>query len=332
MDEKNKNTNAAESAKLETKPTTPALPTNESAKSGKEVIKATEAEKPAVAQKTETALIKKADGEPAAEKKEAPKEAAKTEAPAKKETPAAEKKASDSILAAAATEAETGSRRPLIAFIAGMVTALIIWQLYTVITNNEPGPGEYPNPIATVGGVAIDQALFEQNVEQTLVGGVAQGLDIEDPEIRRTLENQALEVLINTRLLVNAAAAAGYNATDEEIAERIELLESQFGGAEGLDAELTSLGLDRENLQNDVSEQLNVDALLANDVLPETIDVSQEEIAEVYDGLVAAGQEMPPLETVRDAIVAQIEQQKQQDIIEAYLDELRAESDIEINL
>ena len=236
----------------------------------------------------------------------------------------------------AATEAtKTSSARfPLLPFIAGVLTALLAWQLYSVITNEqvELSDSGYPEPVALVNGTAVDQQLFEQNVTETLAAAEAQGLDIADETVRTEVESQALEVIINTRLLVAAATKAGYQVTDEEIATRIGELEEQFGGAQALDAELEQLGLDREELATDVREQLSVDALLEEEVLTQPITVTDEEVAEVYESLQTAGQEMPPLASVKDAIVAQIEQQKQQGLIENYLEELRAAADIEINL
>jgi peptidyl-prolyl cis-trans isomerase SurA len=231
------------------------------------------------------------------------------------------------------TQESEGSMKPLIAFIAGIITSLLLWQAYTVVTTERPrAAGEYPNPVATVNGEPISQALFEQNVEQNLVGGTARGLDIENPEVRRELETQTADILINTRLLVAAAANAGFTASDEQVSDQITRLEDQYGGAEGLDAELATLGLDRDNLLQDVSEQISVDAFLTAEVIPESITVTEEEINEVYNGLIAAGQDMPELEAVRDAIEVQIQQTKQQNLVEEYLDTLRAEADIEINL
>lgn len=231
------------------------------------------------------------------------------------------------------TPTDSVGRMPILAFIAGVATALIAWQLYSAVTIDKPrAQGDYPNPVATVDGEAVDQELFEDNINNLLAGLAAQGVDTSDESIRAQYEADALEVIVNTRLLVNAAEAAGYAPTDEEIDERITMLEAQFGSAEALDAELTTLGLTRDDLRVDVIEQLSVDALLTTEVIPEEIEVTDAEVQELYDGIPDNGQGVPELETIREAIVAQIQQQKQQAYIEEYLEELRAEADIEINL
>jgi len=225
------------------------------------------------------------------------------------------------------------SRFPILPFIAGILTTVLVWQLYSVVTSTTSlSDAGYPNPIATINGEAVDQALFEQNVSETLSEAAARGLNTSDEAVRNELETQSLDIIINTRLLVAAAEEAGYEASDEEVAEKIAELENQFGGAEALDEQLTLLNLDRDRLAADIREQIIVDKLLENDVLSETVDVTEAEITEVYNELQAAGQELPPLESVRDAIVAQIQQRKQQSSVEAYLETLRAKADIEINL
>lgn len=267
----------------------------------------------------------------------APSDAKKPEATASKPSASDDDKKDTTAAASvgsAATASETGrNRKPLLAFIAGVLTAIVAWQLYSVITATQvDNSGQYPDPVAIVNGEPVDQELFEQNIEQTLTGAEAQGVNVTDEKVRSEFENQVLETIINTRLLVNAAAEAGYAPTEEEITERITELESQFESGGGLDAELEALGLSRADLNTDVTEQLSVDALLRNEVIPEEIAVSDEEVQEVYDGLIEAGQEMPPLEEVRQGIIAQVQQQKQQDLIQAYLDELRAAAEVEVNL
>jgi len=227
-----------------------------------------------------------------------------------------------------------GSNRPLLAFIAGIIVAVLGWYAYTNLT--APAAGEtttdYADPIAVVNGAPVNQDLFVQNLNETLTSLEAQGLDIEDQSIRESYEVQVLDTLINTRLLVAAAEEAGYAPTEEEIQTRISELEAQFGDAEALDSQLSELGLDRDSLYTDVAEQLSVDTLLAEDVLGDNLTVTDAELQEAYDVLIEAGRELPELDTIRDALTAQIEQQKQQQLIGTYLDELRDAAEIEINL
>jgi hypothetical protein len=227
-----------------------------------------------------------------------------------------------------------GSNRPLLAFIAGIIVAVAGWYAYSAITNpTDVAPNrDYANPIATVNGEPVDQELFYQNLDQTLATLEAQGLDINDPAVRESYEIQVLDTIVNTQLLVSTAESAGYEPTDEEIQERIAQLETQFGDAAGLDDQLNQLGLDRDSLYEDVREQLSVDALLQAEALGDNLTVTDQELEDAYNALLEAGRELPELDTIRDALTAQIEQQKQQQLVGTYIDNLRAEAEIETNL
>jgi hypothetical protein len=234
----------------------------------------------------------------------------------------------------AADSVTKGSNRPLLAFIAGIIVAVGGWYLYGVLTTPaEPDPNrDYADPIATVNGDAVDQDLFYRNLDQTFASLEAQGLDTTDPSIRESYEIQVLDTIVNTKLLIAAAAEAGYEPTDEEIQARITDLEAQFGDAAGLDVQLENLGLNRDSLYEDVREQLSVDALLEGEVLGDNLTVTDQELEDAYNALLEAGRELPELDAIRDALAAQIEQQKQQQLIGNYIDSLRAEAEIETNL
>lgn len=234
----------------------------------------------------------------------------------------------------ASDNVQEGSNRPLLAFIAGIIVAVGGWYLYGALTTPaEPDPNrDYADPIATVNGEAVDQDLFYQNLDQTFASLEAQGLDTTDPSIRESYEIQVLDTIVNTKLLITAATEAGYVPSDEEIQARIAELETQFGDAAGLDTQLADLGLDRDALYEDVREQLSVDTFLAEEVLGDNLTVTDQELEDAYNALLEAGRELPELDAIRDALTAQIEQQKQQQLIGTYIDNLRAEADIETNL
>ena len=334
MEEKNKNQKSAETTPNNAAPkaATPDTTKNTTETTASSDT-ATAAAKPAASETPKTDEAKN-ETKPATEAEKEATDTHKTDSSDKPDTTKDGAKITDVTEVAAsstlAEPAESGSNRPLLAFVAGVITALVAWQVYTVFTTQSSD--QYPNPIATVNGEAVDQSLFLQNVTQTLDLAATQGVNIEDATIRDEIEAQALETIINTRLLVTAASEGGFEAGETEINEQIASLETQFGGTEGLNAELERLNLSREDLRRDVGEQIAVDNLLATEVVPETIEVTDEEVQVVYDDLVAAGQELPEIDTIRDAIVAQVEQQKQQELVEAYLEELRAAAEIEINL
>ena len=109
-----------------------------------------------------------------------------------------------------------------------------------------------------------------------------------------------------------------------------ETIESEIGGAEVLQSRIDELGLTRAELREDIQEEILIQTLLDGIFSEADVSVTEEEIQEVYDaaGGVEAG--LPPLEEVREQIEAQVRGTKEQVVIDEYLNELKAEADIEI--
>lgn len=250
-----------------------------------------------------------------------------TDAEVVKETPKETTKESTVSSETSSDAANTTAHWPWVPFVAGILVAILGWQLYSVITNDRMHTEDV---VATVGDLIITQDELNQSLEQAEALATQQGLDITNDEARVVLEEQALDALINTKILVAAAAEADFSVTDEEIDAQIETVAAQFGSVEGLLAQAQTLGLDEDALREDIGEQLTVDAYLRSVVDIEAITATPEEVQEVYDELTAAGQELPPLAEIQAGIEAQIVSQKQQEAIVEHIDSLRTETTVEI--
>ncbi len=69
--------------------------------------------------------------------------------------------------------------------------------------------------------------------------------------------------------------------------------------------------------------------LLKREVLDKIPEPSAEEVRSLYDRAKAGGQQMPPLDQIRDQISSYIRRQKAQDALRSYYDKLRAEAKVE---
>ena len=230
------------------------------------------------------------------------------------------------------TGTEPDNKKLLLAFVAGILAAVVGWYVYGLITAPQTlsVDGEYPAVVATVDGEAIQSERFTQSLEQSLAFATSQGADITDETVLASVRSQALDSVINTRLLVQAATAAGYEATDEAVEAQIANLIAQYGGEEAFNAEVQAAGLDPDTLRSDVAEQIAVDEYLRTDVVTELETPTEEEIIAFYEELVASGQELPALEEIRAAVTSQIAQDKEQALVLAHIETLRASADIEI--
>jgi FKBP-type peptidyl-prolyl cis-trans isomerase (trigger factor) len=184
--------------------------------------------------------------------------------------------------------------------------------------------------VAIVNDEEITGKDLNTSIQQFNQAALAQGVDISSPEVAADIRNQSLEVLVNTTLLRQAANSRGIEVTDEEAAERLETIEAEIGGAEVLQSRIDELGLTRSDLEEDIREEILIQTLLDSIFAEAQIEVTEEEIAEVYAaaGGVEAG--LPPLDEVRDQVEAQVKGGKEQEVIDGYLDTLKADAQIEL--
>jgi hypothetical protein len=188
-------------------------------------------------------------------------------------------------------------------------------------------------PIAVVNGTELQAEDLATGIQQLEQAAAAQGLDLADPTVRAEIETQAIEMLVNTTLLEQAAVANEVVVAEEAITARITELEESAGGKEALIARLAEFSIDEAQLYKDVSDELTIRALLEVIFADAQVVASEEEIVAVYEDAVAANDPgvVPPLEEVRAQIAAQLVQTKEQAALDTYLQELRADADIELN-
>lgn len=187
--------------------------------------------------------------------------------------------------------------------------------------------------VATVNGVKISQAELDENVAMIEEAAVIQGIDISEVASKEMVTQQALDVLIHNLLLVNAAEAEGIVVTQEEIDEIYEELIASVGGPEKLQENMDGVNLTEEKLKENIVERIIADKYLevATDI--ETLTVSDAEIQAVYETFSASSEgDLPPIEAIGEEIRARLLLQKQQEIVNAVLTDLKANADIEINL
>jgi hypothetical protein len=184
--------------------------------------------------------------------------------------------------------------------------------------------------VAVVNGESISESELAVASTQLAQAAAAQGADPADPAIQATIRSQSLDLIIGTTLLTQKAEAEGVTVTEEVVAERLAAIEADAGGAEILATRMAEFGISMEGLESDVRSELIISKLLDTVVSDKDIVVTEEEIVSAYDGAAAPGVELPPLEDVRAQIEAQLQQVKGEAVIEEYVQQLRADADIEI--
>jgi foldase protein PrsA len=184
--------------------------------------------------------------------------------------------------------------------------------------------------VATVNGTKVSQSDLDVSMAQISAGAAAQGADVASPEVKAQVQTQAIEMLVNTELLKQEAKKSDIAITDEDVNTRLESLKTDVGGEEVLAERMKEFNVDQKTLLRDIRNELTIQALLETVFATKDIAVTEAEVVEVY--ATAGGVEggLPPLTEVRPQIEAQIKTTKEQEIVTAYIDELRTSADIEV--
>ncbi len=185
-------------------------------------------------------------------------------------------------------------------------------------------------PAARVNGVVISGAEFSSSLQQLTDLSATQGANVTDTEVLAQLRTQAIETLVNAELLRQAAVAEGISATPEDIEGRFNEIKEGIGGEEVLKERMAEFGVTEESLRKDIENEFLIQALFDLRIDSDSIQVSETEISTFYDNAGGTAAGLPPLEEVREQIVAQIKFEQEQTLINAFIEELRNEGEVEI--
>lgn len=183
--------------------------------------------------------------------------------------------------------------------------------------------------VAVVNGEEITGRDLATSIQQFNQAAIAQGVDTTNPDVAADIRGQALEVLVNTELLKQAAEEQGIEISTEATAERLATIEAEIGGPEVLQERIGELGLTQDDLERDITEELLIQALLDGIFAEANIEVTEEEVLEVYNAAGGADAGLPPLEEVRAQVEAQVQSTKEQAVIDEYLETLKIDAEIE---
>jgi parvulin-like peptidyl-prolyl isomerase len=208
----------------------------------------------------------------------------------------------------------------ILAIIAVLVIGLGVWYATTMRTGGEA--------VARVNGEEITRKDFE-NLKSQVVAQQQINVASLDAATRAELDNQVVETLISQALLRQAVANSGVTVTSEDRDREIANIRGQFADDAAFQQALAAQGLTEAVLMTEVTNELVTRAYLNQKLNLSSVTATDAEVNTAYEQI-ASGQEVPPLEEVRDDVRALVVQQKQQQLILAYVEELRAGAEVEI--
>ncbi len=183
--------------------------------------------------------------------------------------------------------------------------------------------------IARVNGEEIGRATLQVARDRL---AVTQGVDVAslDAAALKQLETIALDSLIGETLILQAVKEAGGNPTEEEISAQLEEVSSQFDTNEALEAALATNGTTKEALRTQIIRDLSVQQYLDESLNLNEVVATEEEVQAAYKTAKAADENAPSLEEARPQVETFVIRQKQQQLLNVLIQELRTKAKIEI--
>jgi len=182
--------------------------------------------------------------------------------------------------------------------------------------------------VAIVNGEHISKDAYSTRLSQLSSQYQAQGIDVSSAENSALIEEQVVNNLIDEVLLQQAAKTDGFSVGNEDVENEFNSVAEQFGGIDAFQKTLSEQSISEDTVRNDLRNQILMQQYLETQVDFNAITVTDEAVQETYDAFAAQSPEAPEFETVKDAIREQLVQQALQEKINAFLDQLRAQSDV----
>ena len=198
-----------------------------------------------------------------------------------------------------------------------------------VTSETEGDPNEV---VATVNGVDLTRAEYNRIRQQVLQNAQMMGMDINDPDTQMQVNEQAIDTLVNTELIRQAAVASGSSVSQEQIEARFVEIVEQVGGEEALADSLEQLGLTEESLRTDIEQELVIQQFLDGAVDTEGLIATDAEVDELYEASGGAEAGLPPIDEVRPQIEQQILANKENELINELVESLRTDAEIDVHI
>lgn len=207
----------------------------------------------------------------------------------------------------------------------------------------EPDLEGIPDVVAEVDGEEISGDAFSKNYEaQFQQLSMQSQMTGEEPD-QDAIKKQALEMMINSELLVNEADEEGYTASDKDVDEYLSTMAEENGmdSSDALVKQFEEQGLDEERVREDIRKEVLMEQVI------ETVDSeepSEDDLQEMYDTQVdqletmneqmeeGQEQEVPSFEDMKPDLEEQAAQQKENEAVQAHLDGLREDAEIETHI
>ena len=232
----------------------------------------------------------------------------------------------------------TFNKNIIFAFLAGVLLAFVgyfVFQTTTQEHSENPaiegavGFVDADSVVATVNGTKLSGEAFNQQLDQFAQLAGAPSFASLDATTQQQIFSQAVDALVNSELIAQAAAESGVAVSDEEVEAEYARLVEQVGGAEAAEERLASLNTTADAFKESLVRDMFIAKYLEAEV--GQLVATEEELQEAYGRVQQSlGENAPSLEDVRVQLEAQVVAEKQQNAIFELLQQMREDADIEV--
>jgi len=198
----------------------------------------------------------------------------------------------------------------------------------SLIEDNELDDGT--GPVATVNGVEISRIAYQNTVKELTLTLLQQGYTTTDSTVATQIRQQSVSILINTELLVQDALANGIEVSESEIISEYQNIIEDMGNEETLMLTLKDMKLTEADLMADIKKQLAVDKHIKLNTTINEQTISEEEVKNYYDLVSLNNPDIPSFDNINDELTVQLLQQKKQQVVSDFIQELRAKAVVDI--
>lgn len=210
----------------------------------------------------------------------------------------------------------------------------------------EPDVADVPEVVADVNGEQITRDDFVDAYEGTFQQMAAQSQATGQEVDQDALKQETVNNLVSNVLLIQAADDAKIAPSAEQVEATLQEL-ATGNGVETTQEFLTLLeeqGFTEQEARAAVTDQLKVDQFITTEASIK--EPTEQELRELYDSLAqqqagggtesgaesGGGPQVPPFDEVKPQLAQQLQQEQESEAIDGLLKDLRAESDITVNL
>jgi hypothetical protein len=196
----------------------------------------------------------------------------------------------------------------------------------------EAPAGVQTGPVAIVNGEEIAREDFDLQVRQLEASYRQQGFPLPQGEELRQLQQQVVAQLVQQRLMLQESEARGITAEPQEVEAQYEAAVSSFPDEAAFNQTLEDQGLTKDEVVGLIADGIKVEKLLIAVIAEAQLaPPSEEELRQFYDQA-SQQQQLPPFEEVRTEVEAEVQSQRENEVLQSFVQDLEAAGTVEILL